>query len=109
MFHSSLCGSFGSGLCSERRVLLGALEAHAAGGCPRYGIAHNVGDRHDGIVEGRADVCVTFFNILPVATLLDDFLSSYFSHFVLSLLYYFFLLAIVLAGPFLVLALVLVL
>ena len=49
----------------------------------------------------------TLFHVLPIAAALDNLLSS-FCHVLFSLLY-FFLFAMVFAGPFLVLALVLVL
>ena len=60
----AFCCCFCCSLCCVRGVLSGALEALSTGGRPCDGVALYVSDSYDCVVESRADVCVTCFDIL---------------------------------------------
>lgn len=91
----------------KRSGLAGAAEAHLAGRGPRDGVAVDVRDGDNGVVEGGADMHSAPFNILTLtATLGRRSFFLNFSHFAVSLPY-FLLFAMVFLGPFLVRAFVL--
>src|SRR5262245_9165238 len=77
VFQSSLAGTLGRYLGSERGALTRAAETGTTRGRPGQSVALTVGDGHDGVVEGRMDVGD------PINHRLFDFLtrtSSRFCH-----------------------------
>ncbi len=110
MDHGSFCSCFCSGLCCERSRFSGTSESESACTCPGNCVALSVCNSNNGIVKGRLDMSSAALNIFTFTTSwCGGFLTVVnFSHFSISLPY-FFLLAIVFFGPFLVRALVLVL
>src|SRR6266550_1785729 len=62
-------GLLGRELCGERGRLAGTLEAHVPGTGPAEGVPLLVGDRDDGVVEGRLDVRLPVQDVLLLATL----------------------------------------
>src|SRR5690606_37287052 len=57
IFQCNATGGFSSNLSSERRGFTRAFEACSTRRGPRQCIALAIGDRDDGVVEGRVDVC----------------------------------------------------
>ena len=102
VLHSGLRGGLRSGLRGERRGLLAAAETESAGGSPAQRVALGIGQGHDGVVKGGADMRRTALHDLALAALADDFLQLLLRCHCQSLLYYlvaFFLPAMVFFGP----------
>src|SRR5579862_8630396 len=63
-------------LRGERRSLSAALEVHVAGTRPAQRVARRIGDRDDGVVEGRMDMRDSHRNVLPFLLLALLYLLS---------------------------------
>src|SRR5699024_6459608 len=66
VFLGAAGGSLGGHLGGEGCGLARALEAHLARGGPSDDATRRVGQRDDGVVEGRLDIGVAVGNILPL-------------------------------------------
>ena len=60
---SGLCSLVCYHLGSERGGLPGTLETEGTGAAPGDGVAAQVGDGYDGVVEGSLDMSLTAFNV----------------------------------------------
>src|SRR6266550_2571711 len=74
MFHGATRRRFGGDLRGKGGALARSLEALAAGTPPGEHVALGVGQRHDGVVEGRLDVRLAHDDVLLLAAAgADDF------------------------------------
>src|SRR5256712_392962 len=75
VLHGAAGRRFGGDLGGKGRALARPLEALAAGAAPGEHVALGIGQRHDGVVEGRLDVRLADDDVLLLAAAgADDFL-----------------------------------